>query len=178
MILFALTPETSDALTVWGFVVGVFGCTVGVFGFAYTIYQVRKVKAAAEAAAEAATKTLAESKGAYERFVAAFGSRLLSELENAINTKDWKLAVVRSQDLAELLATLPSALADPAAAALIAQMTNLRDLTEEFVRLVDAKAEKIPPRVAKKWSPLRLLLHSRLDQLRKPFRNGKHGDAK
>ena len=84
MILFALSPETSDALTVWGFVVGVIGCLIGILGFGYTIYQVSKVKAAAEAAEEAAKKTLAESKDAYERFVGTYALRLLSELQTSV----------------------------------------------------------------------------------------------
>ena len=98
MILFALSPEASDTLTVWGFVVGVIGCFVGLVGFGYTIYQVRKVKAAAEAAEEAAKKTLTESKTAYARFVGTYASRLLSELQRAANAKDWKLAEVRALD--------------------------------------------------------------------------------
>ncbi len=112
MILLALSPETSDFLTVWGFVVGVLGLLVGVVGFGYTIYQVWKVKAAAEAAKEAAEKTLAESREAYEKFVGAFASRLLSDLEDAVNSKDWALATIRAKDVAELVSTASQSIPD------------------------------------------------------------------
>ncbi|MCI0705763.1 MAG: hypothetical protein L0241_32280, partial [Planctomycetia bacterium] len=111
-ILLAFSPETSDALTLWGFVVGVVGLVVGVVGFGYTIYQVWKVKAAAEAAKEAAEKTLAESREAYEKLAGAFASRLLSDLEDAVNSKDWALATIRAKDVAELVSTASQSIPD------------------------------------------------------------------
>src|SRR5438874_3538478 len=101
MILFALSPEWNDFWQVGGFV-------VGVIGFVVTIWQIRKTKHAFEAAEEAARITYRESKKSYERFVGDYASLLLSELQNAVNAKDWKFAGIRAIDLGGLLALLPS----------------------------------------------------------------------
>jgi hypothetical protein len=169
MTLFALSPEASDALTVWGFVFGVVGCLIGLLGFGYTIYQVRKVKAAAEAAEEAAKETLAGSKTSYARFVGTYASRLLSELQRAANTKEWKLAEARALDLAELLGTLPS-LRDPMAA-LVAE---LRVFGQKFAEIAAGGTPKFGQ---KKWNDVLNRLHARLDQLRAPFQEKTNGET-
>jgi hypothetical protein len=166
MILFALSPETSDFLTVWGFIVGVLGCIIGVLGFGYTIYQVRKVKAAAEAAEEAAKKTLAESKASYERFVGTYASRFLSELQRAANAKDWKLAETRALDLAELLGTLQDG-RDP----VTELVSDLRDFGQKFAALAAGGSPKFGQ---KKWNEVLNKLHARLDKLRAPFQEKQH----
>ena len=167
MILFALSPETSDFLTVWGFVAGVVGCLVGIVGFAYTIYQVRKVKAAAEAAEEAAGKTLEESRTSYERFVGAFAARLLSELRGAENTKDWKVAELRAHDLAELLGTLS------ASRSVVRELINeLRDFGQKFAK---RSAGESPRFSQQKWNQLLNALHAQLDNLKAPFKEPQHG---
>src|SRR4051794_19563597 len=101
MFLFALEPVWLDYLCAVG------GLIVGIVGFGFTIWQLRRTMHAAEAAQKAAKETLEESKEAYARFVGAFASRLVSELQHGVNSEDWKLGELRAQDLAELLATLP-----------------------------------------------------------------------
>src|SRR5437868_6631449 len=108
MILLALDPWWTDFYTVGGFVFGVLGLGVGIGGFWIAIRQIQHTRRAAEAAAEAAKVTLAESKEGYERFVAAHAGRMLSELQAAVLGADWKVASLRSRDLAEILATLPT----------------------------------------------------------------------
>lgn len=161
MALFALTPDASDFLALWGFVVDVVGCIVGIVGFAYTIHQVRKVQAAADAARDAATRTLTESKASYERFVGAFASRLLSELQRAVFVREWEFAVLRCQDVAELLGTLP----------------ELNDRVERLVRelrifgqkFADRNPDGVPKFAPTKWNAVVNDIHAFLDGLRAPF---------
>lgn len=80
MPLLALEPTINDALTVWGFIVGVASGLVGLVGFAVTLWQVRETKRAALSAKEAAEKTLIENKQAFERFVGSVAARLLADL--------------------------------------------------------------------------------------------------
>lgn len=182
MILFALDPWWNDFYTAGGFWVGVVSLVVGVIAFVIAIVQLREArdaalasKDAAEAARDAANKTLAESKDAYERFVGAFASRLFSELEQSLGAKDWKLAFVRALDVAELFATLPLTGNEATDAAGSAIVTGLRDLASDLTKAADKKATKLTPLVAGKWKALQQLLHARLDQLRKPFREVERG---
>ncbi|MBA4067359.1 MAG: hypothetical protein C0501_27345 [Isosphaera sp.] len=132
MPLFALDPAWNDFYTVGGFF-------VGLVGFGVTLWQLRKTKYAAEAAAQASRDTLAENKESYERFVGAFASRLLSELQHAVNESDWKIAKVRAHDLAELLGTLPTTGAAALDGATRTAGDNLREFAQTF-------AESTPPR--------------------------------
>ncbi|VTR95914.1 unnamed protein product [Gemmata massiliana] len=183
MYLFALAPETSDFLTVWGFIVGVVGLVVGVAGFWIAIVQIRearkearKGKEAAEAARDAANKTLTESKEAFERFVAAHAGRLLSELQAVVTDSDWKLAELRARDLAEILATLPSTGSAATDGNMMELVSRLREFGHTFSEMTGKKTAKLPPKLLRdKWIPLLLLLHARLDQLRAPFREMSHG---
>lgn len=168
-MLFALDPLWNDVYTAGGFWVGVVGLLVGVAGFWIAIVQIREArraaeagKKAAEAAEEAAKKTLAESKDAYERFVGAFASRLLSELQRAVNNKDWRHAETRAQDLAELLGTLPDF--GPAVAGLV------RELRAFGQRLAARPTDGDPKLSPTKWNALLNDINARLDRLRAPFR--------
>jgi hypothetical protein len=167
MTLFALSPEASDALTVWGFVVGVIGCLIGVLGFGYTIYQVKKVKAAAEAAEEAATKAVADSQASYQRFVGTFGYLLASELQSATNAKDWKFASLRARDLASLLGTV--VISRPPVRELIGE---LRSFAQKFAKRAAGENPKFSE---PKWTQLLNDLHAQLDELNAPFRESSHG---
>ncbi len=170
MHLFALAPETSDFLTVWGFIVGVVGLVVGVAGFWIAIVQIRearkearKGKEAAEAARDAANKTLAESKDAYERFVGAFALRFLSELRNAKTAEDWKFAALRCQDLADLLGTIATE-----------QIRELREFGTKFTK----RANREKPAFSEvKWERLLHNLHAQLDRINAPFREAQHGSG-
>ncbi|MBP3960818.1 hypothetical protein J8F10_36820 [Gemmata sp. G18] len=151
MHLFALAPEASDFLTVWGFIVGVVGLVVGVAGFWIAIVQIRearkeakKGKEAAEAARDAANKTLTESKEAFERFVAAHAGRLLSELQTVVTGSDWKLAELRARDLAEILATLPSTGSAATDGNMMELVSRLREFGHTFSEMIGKKAAKLP----------------------------------
>jgi hypothetical protein len=169
MLLLALTPETSDFLTVWGFVATIAGTLVGILGFGYTIYQVLKVKAAAEAAEAAAINVLAESKQAFTRFVGTNASRLLSELQRAVNESDWKLATIRANDLAEVLGTIPRE-----RERIVGLVAKLRVHGQKFA---DGSAASPPKFQQKKWTDLLTELHALLDELRAPFPEEQHGEA-
>src|SRR4051794_3034814 len=152
MHLFALDSGWSDFYTVAGFYVGVVGLVIGVVGFAVTIWQIRQAKTAADAAKDAANRTLTESKDSFERFVAAFASRLLSELQRAEDSKDWQLANLRTHDLAELLGTIDVVEFD--ATVLVAR---LREFEQKFA---DRKAERNPKFSQVKWDKLVNDLHA------------------
>lgn len=72
---------------------------------------------------------------------------------------------MRVQDLAELIAALPGSASDETEF-----VNGLRNLATDFVLLAQKQVATLPPRAAKKWSPVRLSLHERLDRLQKPFR--------
>jgi hypothetical protein len=171
MYLFALAPWWNDFYTAGGFYIGVLGCVVGVAGFWIALVQIKKTQRAALAARDAANKTLAETKEAYERFVAAFASRLLAELQNAANAKQWQLAHIRSHDLAELLATLPGTGHESTDAANIESVRSLREFGQRFAEATTSNKVLFPAKlVNERWKPLLQLLHARLDRLRAPFR--------
>lgn len=175
MQLFALDSAWSDFYTIAGFIFSILGLIVGVVGFGIAIYQIIKTKRAAEAAQEAARKTLAESKDSYERFVGAYASRLLSELQNAVNAKDWKLASIRCQDVAELMATLPFSGHEASDEMIIELVAGLRDFSQTFTDNIPDKKSQLARGILKKWRDLVNSLHSRLDQLRAPFRENTYG---
>jgi hypothetical protein len=176
MILFALDPWWNDFYAAGGFWLGVAGGIVGLLGLAYTIYQVQKTKTAAEAARDAAKTTVAESKEAFERFVAAHAGRILSELEAAVGAAHWEVATLRARDMAEIIATLP-ATNNPTEDAKIADAVNqLREFGHTFTEFAEKEATRLQPKVAKEqWQPLLQTLHTRLDQLRAPFRETHDG---
>jgi hypothetical protein len=183
MILFALSPETSDFLTVWGFVVGMLGLIVGVAGFWIAIRQIQEArksaeasKTAAEAARDAAEATLAESKEAYERFVGAFASRMLAELESAIGTKDWRTVRLRCNDLAELFASLPAANEKSLKSSTEQCVLGLREVSRICAGLEAKRSARMPKHMTEKWSGTLQLAHGVLDHLRKPFREVRHGE--
>jgi hypothetical protein len=184
MVLLALAPETSDLLTIWGFIVGVVSLVLGVIAFVIAIVQLKQArdaalasKDAAEAARDAAQETLAESKEAYERFVGAFASRLLSELDRSVSEREWSLAKLRSDDLSELLATLPSTRNEEYDAGTGEAVKSLRAFASTFARMGVSKAKELSKPNVKKWELLVLLLHTRLDHLRRPFREKPNGQV-
>jgi len=142
-----------------------------------TIHQLKKTTHAAEAARDAAKSTLAESKDAYERFVGAFASRLLAQLQDAVNDADWKLAKIRSHDLAELFGALPSS--DTQDAATTAAVDSLRNFAQNFAEFLTAKKTSMSATLMKdRWKPLIQFLHRRLDQLKAPFRGQPDGQIR
>lgn len=171
MYLFALDSWWNDFYTAGGFYVGVMGAVVGIAGFWIAIKQIRETKRAALAAKGASEKTLAESKESHERFVGAFASRLLSELQRAVNEKDWTLSAARAHDLAEVLATVPNV-----DAANVAALKSLRYFGQLFSEMLATNRKQLSATVQKdRWKPVVELLHTRLDQLRAPFRE-RHDD--
>lgn len=158
MELFALSPDASDFYTLWGFVVGVVSLVVGVGAFGFAIVQIREARdaarasrTAAEAARDAARQTLAESKEAYGKFIGGVATRLLSSLEEAVESQDWRLARVRTRDLAELLESLQSSLSAASALA-----TELRVFGEKFAGATEDSAPKFSQ---PKWNVLVRTLH-------------------
>jgi hypothetical protein len=168
MILLALDPWWNDFYAAGGFF-------VGVIGFIITIVQIGRARGAAVAARDAANKTLAESKDAYERFIGAFASRFLAELEAAVKAKHWSLAQLRCSDLAELIAALPASPDQEVRKATAEAITSLRDFSHTFAETPSKEPADLSKPNLKKWKLLLQLLHRQLDHLRKPFREKADG---
>ncbi len=176
MVLLALDPWWNDFYAVGGFLVGVVSLVLGIIAFRYTLIQVWQARAAAElsqtaaeAARDAANKTWAESKVGHERFIATLASRLLSELQRAMAEKEWILAKVRCNDLAELLASLSAA---HASATELAQ--ELRQYAQRFEQAAGGAQVKFGRR---KWDKLIGKLHAVRDKLSAPFREKSDGET-
>lgn len=167
-MLFALSQCWNDFLTIGGFLVGVISLVLGVIAFYYTLralWEARDAakasKTAAEAARDAANKTLAESKGAYGKFVGSFASRILADLKKAVDDQDWKLATVRADDLAEFVASVPHEIPTAGDEAAL-----LRVFGRKFAA---GDAEHKPKFNTAKWNELILKLHAHLDSVNAPF---------
>jgi hypothetical protein len=168
MPLFALDPWWNDFYTIGGFIAGIIGAVVSIGGFWIAIGQIRKTMHAAQAAQAAANKTLIESKKSYARFVGSFASRLMSELQRAVNTKEWKIADLRAHDLAEVLGTLT-----PSSSVVASIVRRLRAFGQEFADIVSGEKSSVG---RTKWKELLTELHARLDTLRAPFGDVEHDE--
>lgn len=183
MLLSAIDPWWNDLYAAGGFWIGAISLVVGVVGFIFAIVQIRlaktatnEAKTAAVAAKEAAEKTLRESKDAFERFVAAHAGRMLSELQTAVTGADWKVAELRSRDMADIISTLPTTSSTATDDKITEAVEQLRAFGHTFAELAEKKAKRLAPKVAKdRWRPLLQTLHARLDQLRAPFRENDDG---
>lgn len=160
MHLFALDPLWSDFFTVGGF-------AVAVFGFAYTIRQVWKVQVAADAAKAAAQETLDESRASFERFIGTHASRLVTELDDAVNTKNWPIAKIRAHDLAELFATLRDP--DNTTNLIVEDLRNFGQVFAENCLKTRASYDR------EKFRAVINQVRQRLDRLREPFPEERRG---
>lgn len=184
MPLLALDPLWNDIYAAGGFWIGLISFIVGVIAFIIAIVQLKEArnaalasKEAAEAARDAARATLAESKEAFERFVAAHAGRLLSEVQTAVKEVNWEMAELRARDLAEIISTLPTTGNSEMDGKMAEAVKQLREFGHTFADLGEKKAKRLPPAVAKtQWKPLLDVLNTRLDQLRAPFRELSHGE--
>ena len=164
MPLFALSPFWNDFFSVSGFAVGVLGVLIGVAGFGYTIYQVRKTQRAVDAAREAATKAIEESRRQFHRYQTALANRLLSEATMRFEHEEWQMAAVRANDLADIIAQLADA-----APQLGTAVDELRDRCQRLLAQVD----KPNPRVARQnWNALMHRIQREIDRLLAPFSEG------
>jgi hypothetical protein len=134
---------------------------VGVLGFWYTILQVRKTKAAAVAAEEAANRVLNERWGSFRKLVAANAHRYLSEVNRWIVGDDWALAGLRAVDLADQLAQLTGE--DAELGPLIEQIrTQAQVMTEKGKNLKKVFAKR-------QWHEIALRLQGKIDTLQRLF---------
>lgn len=163
MPLFALDPWWNDALAISGFVIGLVGTLLGAVGLWYTYHQVRKVETAATAANAATEKAHRESEELYSRFIGAYASRLLVDLQRAVLGENWAAADSRAQELADLLAALPDA-ADPGGG----DVSKLRGFGLKFAAGGKGYGKA-------KWDEFAQRLHARLDALRTLRLGGAHG---
>lgn len=151
MPLFALDSFWSDTLAISGFVIGLVGTILGAVGLWYTYHQVQKVEEATSAANAATQRAQKQAEQLYSRFVGAFASRLLVDLRRAVLNQKWDVADARAEELADLLAALPSPAGD--------EVAELREFGVKFAGGGQNYG-------AKKWDAFAKQLHSHLDAFR------------
>lgn len=137
------------------------GVVFTLMGRAYTIYQVRKTKSAAEAAERAAKEALAESRENYRRFAAANAHRFFSEARGHVDRQEWTPASRRIGDLADIVAQLASV--DSSWAPFTA---TLRAFPEVAGLIARNQRKNLSVR---KWSELCLRFQTKLDEAYGPF---------
>ena len=168
MTLLALTELWNEIYAAGGFFVGVVSLLLGAVAFYYTLRQVREARdaanasrSAADAARAAAERTLAESKVAHGKFIGVLASRMLSALKAAVNDRNWSLAAVRADDLAEFIASAANEGSDGHDLA-----RQLRAFGQKFAA---GSAGSTPKYYPGKWNELVLELHAYLDRVNAPF---------
>jgi hypothetical protein len=167
MSLLALDPFWNDLYAVAGVVIGLLGLLVGLLGFGYTIYQVRKTKAAAQAAEEAASRVLDESRHSFRRLVAASAHRYLVEARRRVHDEEWQLAALRAEDLADQLSQLHGE--DP-------ELGSVVDAVRELAQVMMEKS-KVPTRkfAQKRWNELAQVVQRKVDRLQQLFAGAAEG---
>jgi hypothetical protein len=90
----------------WRDILAILGFVLTALGLLYAIVQIRLTKSAAQAAEEAAKKTLAESQLSFQRYAAATAHRFISEAKIHVENKQWEKAAVRINDVADQVAQL------------------------------------------------------------------------
>jgi hypothetical protein len=108
MILLALAEFWNNVIAVGGFILTAVGFVVTVLSLIYAIRQIKETKSAATAARDAATAALAESRRYFQRYVAANCHRYVHEVIIHVENKEWHLAALRLDDLADQVAQLSS----------------------------------------------------------------------
>ena len=161
MMMAAIDPAWSDFYTAGGFVAGVLSLFVGIAGFWYTIKQVWKTKAAAQAAEEAANRTLRESGRKFREFVTANAHRHLLEANQQIFEGQWAMAGLRAFDLADDLAQL------------VSDDTEFKELVASVRAMALAmteKSKKVTKRFSvKQWNEVLQRLRPKIDLLQRLF---------
>src|SRR4051794_30158637 len=91
---------------VWRDIISIGGFLLTIAGLLYTMRQVWLAKSAAEAAKNAADRTLDESRKSFQRYIAANAHRFINEAKMSIENEQWAAAAMRLRDLADQLAQL------------------------------------------------------------------------
>lgn len=154
MSLIALSPGWTDFFTAGGF-------AVAVVGFAYTIYQVRKTKSAAEAAREAIREEQVHNRTAFQRYAASHANRLLALAIEYVDNESWEIAKIRVRDLAEYIAHLQTPSSD---------VTEIVEDLREHAHTLSTKARGAKRNFpVQKWRRLVNRIQRLFDQALNPF---------
>ena len=155
-MLYAMEPTEADWYTQAGFWLSVAGIVVGSVGLAATYYQVWKARESADAARKASELTRNESKASFRRYLAATIHRQLSELEGFVTNQEWRVAKIRCDDMAGILAQLPEPL-----------LSN--DYRGFLVFFDDKTLDSTKKLDKRKWNKLIIRTKNKVDLLNAPF---------
>lgn len=130
------------------------------------LWQLRKVKTAAQSAAHAAERAADELKKNYRQFIAGMAQRNLTELKLYVSNERWDLAATRVADLADQAAQMVSVQNQDETWKDTCQ--QLRQWEGTF-RRVSSDEITFNKSVSKKWTEFSLTLASLLDDTFGPF---------
>jgi hypothetical protein len=118
-------------------------------------------KSAAQAAEEAAKKTLAESQLNYRRYAAATAHRFFSEAKIHLDNEAWETAAGRINDVADQVAQLVS---------FDAEWQQFAEQLRKWARVCRRHATSERPRFdTPKWTTFTILLQRKIDSWHGPF---------
>ena len=155
-----LTDYSRDLLSIASIVISIVGFALTVLSLLYAIQQIRMTKTAAEAAEEAAKKTLLESEYLFTRFAAANSLRFLAEVRLFVDSKSWGFAALRLGDLRDQVAQL--AKLDKDCESLVVGLRRWETTLRELSREEGIFSER-------KWLLFAVRLQNKIDQLHTPF---------
>jgi hypothetical protein len=161
MSVFALAEFWNEFYAAGGFWIGTVSLVIAVLGFWYTIVQVKKTQAAADAAKQAAESALAESKRQFRRFLTAGANRALGELRLLVDYERWEPSALRADDLADHIAQMLAGAGDA-----LSLVNRLRDAATVFRRKAKGESAAFPK---SQWGELTQQLHAFLDRAKLPF---------
>lgn len=145
----------------WRDFIAVFGLILTAAGLIYAIIQIRLTKSAAQAAAEAAEKNLAENQQDFQRYLASNANRFINEVKKHLQLEKWAEAGMRINDIADQGSGLISI--DPKWQELVQE---LREWADTCSRLATGTLKRFPK---SKWQPFVIRLQAKIDSAHSPF---------
>ena len=136
-------------------------------GLVFAILQLWRTKRATIAATDAAAKTVKQNMEHFNRYAAANARSMLKELSIRIDNRDWKLAAVRADDLADLAMQISHVVTD-SAEDWHAAATNLRGWKSRFSE-VDRNVKSFEGTLESKWRKYVDKFARQVDEYHRPF---------
>jgi hypothetical protein len=148
-------------------VVGVVGTMATLIALLISIWQIIRTRRASEATKHATSETLEKIRRQLSRYTAANLTRHLNEAQNAFDSQDWKMVVVRLGDLAEQAAQV-LAQSDGSGTDWGQVASELRKW-QNTIRTIGSSERKLAQSQLTKWNDFTQRTASQLDRLNLPF---------
>lgn len=95
-----------SVITVVSGLLTLLGVIAGLAGLRWTYQQLQRTRTAAEASARAIEATMRQVRRSYTRLLVSTAKRQIAEAKQAADNGDWRVAALRSSDLAEQISQL------------------------------------------------------------------------